>query len=225
MLRWLALVALLALPGVEACADRGAATAALDLAFPRPDGCKRDAPEACPALPEADVPLVVDGLLTWSWELDAACSATVPSTSPVHIHLQGLERSAEGWLLLSAEPSEITIEPQRQWDVTNDDIDPANARFRSQESYPIRVTIALVGEPSAEALDRLDARNGLVQLDLRASSEASDTFLAVTTLESFLLDGRAAMEPEDDDAGRNVPSPSALLALAVLAFAAALRRR
>ena len=65
-------------------------------------------------------------------------------------------------------------------------LDLANARFRSQESHPIRVTIALVGEPSLEALDRLDARNGLVQLDLRASSEATDTFLSVTGLEAFL---------------------------------------
>lgn len=224
MLRWFALLAiLLAAPGAEACAKE-AASASIDLSFPRPDGCKRDVPERCHPLPEADVPLVLDGVLTWSWELDAACSATVPSTAPVHIHLQGLERTSAGWLELTAEPSQVTIEPQQQWDVTDDDIDPAEARFRSQESIPVRVTILLVGEPSAEALERLDARAGLVQVDLRAVSEGTQTFLSVTALESFLLDGRAAADPVGE-ASRDVPAPSASLALAVLAVAFAARLR
>ena len=225
MLRWFALVALLALPGAEACADQTGASAALDLTFPKPEGCKRDAPEACPALPEADFPLVIEGILLWSWELDAACSTTIPSTMPVHIHLQGLERTAAGWLEVTSDPSEITIEPQQQWDLTDDSIDPATARMRGQESFPLRVTIALVGEPSAEALDRLDARNGIVQVDLRALAEATDTFVGVSGLEAFLLDGRPAMEPADGDGGRDIPSPSALLALAVLGLAVAAARR
>ncbi|MEK6975918.1 MAG: hypothetical protein AABY18_06205 [Candidatus Thermoplasmatota archaeon] len=224
MLRWFALFVLVAAPGAEACAGNGAATAALELDFPKPEGCNRLAPEACPALPEADVPYVIDGVLTWSWELDAACGTTIPSASAVHIHLEGLERVNGGWFQVSAQPSEITIEPQDQWDVTDDSIDLANARFRSQESYPVQVTISLVGEPSAEALDRLASRNGLVQLDLRASAGATDTFLAVFDIEGFSLDGTSVLAPEGES-GRDAPMPSAVLVLAAIAVAATLRRR
>lgn len=220
MLRWCVVLGLLLVPGVQACS--GATSSYLDLAFPRPDDCGRTQPEACPPLPEADVPYVVDGILTWGWESDA-CSAKAPSAMPVHIHLDPVEREAAGWLSLSVEPREILIPVQDQWDVLDDVVDPSGT-YRAQEQYPVRVTVSLVGEPSPAALERVAARNGLAQVNLKASAEATDTFAGVFTLQEFFFDGRPALEPAQD-AGREAPalSPS-LVALALVALAVLARR-
>lgn len=219
MLRWFAVLALLFLPGAQACSS---ASGFLDLDFPRAPGCGRMDPRACPALPEADFPYVVEGTLTWGWESDA-CSVLVPSAMPVHIHLDASLREATGWLDLTVEPREILIPPQEQWDVTDDEVDP-NGSFRAQEQFPVRVTVALVGEPSLEALERVQSRNGLAQVALKASADSTDAFGALFTWQDVFFDG-SPLVPEDAASQRAAPSASPLLALAVLALAVAFRRR
>lgn len=224
MLRWFAVLALLAVPGAQACTD-GLATAQLELEFEKP--CKRDAIDACPPVPTADEPYVVDGVLTWSWEVDAQCSVAVPSPDPIHVHLTGLDRSFGGWLQLTAEPSEVTLDVARQWDATDDLVDPVSGRIIMRESEPIRVTIALVGEPSPEGLESLQRRQGLAPMDLRAAASETPAFTAVSELETFLLDGRAWLEPTVDEADGGVlgvPGPAFGLALAAVALAVLVRR-
>lgn len=177
-------------------------------------------PDACPPLPEADFPYVVDGTLTWGWESDV-CSVLVPSAMPVHIHLDPVERDVAGWLLMTVEPHEILIAPQDQWDVTDDDIDP-NGSYRAREEFPVRVTISLVGEPSQAALDGLAKRGGLAFVGLRTTADATDTFPALHTYDQFMFYAGTDLSDED---GRDVPMISPVLLLALLGLGVALRRR
>lgn len=223
MLRWFAVVALVAAPGAQACVD-SLATAALDLEFEKP--CKRDAVDDCPVVPDADAPYSVEGLLVWSWEVDAQCGVAVPSPDPIHVHLTGLERHFEGWLEVTAEPSEVTLEPTDQWDLTDDDVDPVTGRIVMRESVPIRAIVSLVGEPSPEGMGSLRNRQGVATVDLRAAAGETPAFLSVSDLESFLFDGRDWLEADgkQDGSRLSVPSPAFPLALAAVALAALVRR-
>lgn len=220
MMRWFASLAVLVLlPGVQACAG----TPTLELDFPKPEGCSRLTPEGCPALPEADRPLVIEGTFVWSWQADQ-CTANVPSPSPVVVTFTGLERHTTGWLRMSTDPHEVVIPVQDQWDVQDDEVDPATGQHRGREEYPLTVTIELVGEPDAEALERVANAGGAVDLFLKASAGATPTFGAGFGIETFLLDGRSAVEPAGN-AGRDAPSPPVPLALALVGLAALARRR
>lgn len=222
MLRWLAL-GLLLLPGAEACAQSG--TAKLELEFEKNEDCARLTPEGCPALPEADLPLVLDGTFVWSWDVDPACSAFVPSPAPIHVSFQGQVHDYAGWLAVEAEPKELFIPVEDQYDFTDDAVDPANARFQGREEYPLRVVISLVGEPSADGMTRLDNADGVVQLFLRASSNATSAFMAGYAIEQFFLDGGPVLDEANQANDREASMPSVLLVVAAVAIAAVLRRR
>jgi hypothetical protein len=222
MLRWFAVLLLLVLaPGAQACA--GAGTPTLELDFPKPAGCARTAPEHCPALPEADLPVVIEGTFVWSWQADQ-CTANVPSATPVVVTFAGLERHTAGWLRMSTDPHEVVIPVQDQWDVQDDEVDPATGQHRGREAYPLTVTIELVGEPDEEALAKVANAGGAVDLFLKASAAATPTFGAGFGIETFLLDGRSALEPASG-AGRDAPAPPLPVALALVGLAALARRR
>lgn len=229
MLRWFAAALLvLAIPGAQACipdSPDAAATASLELNFTHPAGCKRDALDDCPKVPDADTPLVLEGTFTWVSETDTACSAGAPSVDPVTVTFKGLLRMAEGWVELRSDPNEIVIPVTQQYDLTDDVVDPTGARLQGREEFPLTVTISLVGEPSPEALASLDNANGALPLYLKASMGATAAYTSTFALEGFMLDGRGALEPAADHGGLQVPAvPPAFLAIGLVALAAALRR-
>jgi hypothetical protein len=213
MPRWLALGLLVVIPGAQACQ----AVAALSFEFPADPACTRQTPTGCPPLPQADDPVVFDGVLVWSWEAES-CSLDL-ATSPVHISFEALERHNHGWLALTVSPREIVIPVQDQWDVTDDDVDPATGAFRAEERYPVQVSIALVGEPSREALASLAASDGAATMLLKASSSRATGVLESFAIASFRLDGTEVL-PESSSRGLPAPSFGPLLAglgLAILA--------
>ena len=220
MLRWCAVLALLMLPGAQACSEQ--ATALIDLSFPKPDGCDRGLPDGCPPLPQADEPLVLEGELVWSWDLENCAAVLVPSLLPVHITFGSVHRYNADWLALTVEPREVFIPPDQQFDVTDDSIDPATGAYRAEERYPITVTIALVGEPDEASLQRLANDAGVATMFLKAESGSTSTFQASFGVEQFRMDGRSLL-PADAD-GRESPVPAFPVALAALALAALLRR-
>lgn len=220
MLRWCAVLALVLLPGVQACS--GQATALLDLRFPPVEGCERGLPDGCPPLPEADEPLVLEGELVWSWDLENCATVLVPSLLPVHITFEPVHRYNAGWLDLSVEPREILIPPDQQFDVTDDFVDPGTGAYRAEERYPLTVTIALVGEPDEPSLHRLDNDAGVATMFLKAASGSTSTFQASFGIEQFRMDARS-MLPSGAD-GRDAPLPPLAFVLAALALAVVVRR-
>jgi hypothetical protein len=213
MLRWCAVLLLLVLPGVQACADT---TPQIDLAFPDDADCSKKTPDGCPPVPEADEPLVLHGEFIWSWTADACTSGVVPSLSPVHVSFESIERTAHGWLTITTEPREIFIPPEQQWDVTDDD--PNGGTYRAEERYPLDLIVSLVGEPSPEAIATIESSGGAVALYLKASTKETPTFLASFALQQVLLDGQPVLAQAHS--GHDAPAPSFGLGLLALGLAA-----
>jgi hypothetical protein len=221
MLRWCAVALLVVLPGVQACSD---AAAQIDLVFPHDAACSRQTVDGCPMVPQADEPLVMHGEVVWSWSPDACTSAVVPSLAPIHISFSSVERTAHGWLAITTDPREIVIEPQDQWDLKDDAIDPAAGTYRAEERYPLDLIVSLVGEPSPEALESVENSGGAVLLFLKASAAGTPTFPAAFSLEQVILDGRPVTAAH---ATQDAPAPSfglGLLAIGVVAVGLARRR-
>jgi hypothetical protein len=233
MLRWVAALALLVVPGAQACllepaipADDQAMEAVMDLQFQHPDGCKRDDLDACPKLPEADAPLVLQGTFVWQSRTDKACSVGGPSVDPVTVTFKGIVRTAEGWLDLRSDPAEIIIPVTDQYTAPSGVPDPNQPLQHSSREYPLTVTISLVGEPSPEALAALEHTDGAVNLFLKAEMGATSAYATTFAIESFLLDGRSALDAAEKASEHGAAGlPPAFLALGLAALAAVVRRK
>lgn len=230
MLRWLPAVALLlSAPLAQACVpaadtDGMDMEARMELRFEHGD-CARSNLDACPKLPDADAPLVMEGVLVWSSQTDKACSIGAPSVDPVTVNLEGVVRAYAGWLDLQADPSEILIPVTDQYTAPGGVPDPNEPLQHGVREYPVTVTISLVGEPSEEALQSLENTGGAIPLFVKARMGATAAYTAQFTMETFNLDGRSVLEEASRDAAKDVPATPAFLILVALGLAAVLRRK
>lgn len=222
----LALSALLLLaPGASACfggLDGQAVAPLLDMQFPDKKKCKAPDHSDCTLAPGETFRM--EGKLTWQWDVDN-CEATniAISVDPIVIDFPDFPRNPT-WLKLSMDPPQISIPFEQQWDLLDDKIDPATQKITMYEEWPITVTIERVGDPTPEEQDKIDAKNGVVEMYAKAVSSETDGFQPGFAFENFRFSAQA---PGSATSGSNdAPAPSfAFLALALVAVAVALRRR
>lgn len=231
---WLAIPLLLLMaPSASACLSTpasadGAGTVAplLDMQFLDKQKCKAPDHSDCTVAPTADAPFEMDGVLVWEWAVDN-CEATnvAISADPIVITFPPFPRNPS-WLKLTMTPSEISIPVDQQWDLADDAIDPTTQTFIMREKYDIHVTIERVGEPTQDELDRVEVKNGVVEVYAKAVSSQTPGFQPGFAFENFRLDASSLLVASGDSAGEDTPAPSfGLVTLALAALAVGLRRR
>jgi hypothetical protein len=219
----LGFLALLLAPGASACQ---AVYPLIDLEFPQKVRCSPVAPEECdPAPRNATDDYVQEGTFHWRWDLDnCGASSFGPSMDPVVVTFAPYARNPS-WLEATMEPAEITITFEDQWDLMDDQNDPASGSFTFREDYPVKITIHRTGDPTPDELARLDDRNGVVDLLLKALTSETPMFQAAITVEPFSFNAAPLLEPEPAHGKESPAVPVPALALAFLACAVAARRR
>lgn len=209
----------------------------IDLEFPEKQACggsglvfTGDGGNDCAPLPTADEPLVLQGTLTWYYDASEEPPYPKEVGQDIVVSFDGT-RNNPSWLEMEVEPGEILIDdvalvdPQRfETEETDQGATVLWYRFRSD----VTVTFTRTGDPSPQELERIEGRDGIVQVFLKAkSTESGSTYRESFGVEEFrfsALEGPGGVQSLQDEADQEAPGPALpLLGLAVLG--AALRRR
>ena len=211
----------------------------IDLEFPEKQACggsglvfTGDGDNDCAPVPEEGTPLVLEGVLTWYY--DASEEPPYPKAvgEDIVVTFDGT-RNNPSWLDMRVEPGEIRIDdvaladPQRfETEETDQGATVLWYRFR----VDVTVTFTRTGDPSPQELERIEGRDGIVQVFLKAkSTESGSTYRESFGVEEFRFsayEGPGAVQSVQGADGREAPGPGVVLPLVGLAvLGAALRRR
>lgn len=220
------LLFLLLLPTAQACtgpANTAAVTPLMDLEFPK-KMCRDKERAECEVVPAAGAPFNMDGRLRWYWDLDNCEYGKISgSTQDLVINISAYARNPT-WLALDVEPKQIVLTFQDQWDIQDDEFDPVTGKYTVREDRDVKVTIQRIGAPTGDELQQLRNRNGLVVMQLRASSDETPDFVPGLSIEPFTFDASAVAA--EDRGSQDAPMlPAGAMVLALAGIAALVRRR
>lgn len=209
-MRWvmLASVALLLAPSAlagqvddEACDEPcGYIVPIIDLEFPDKMLCgggrlvyADETPEDCFDLMAVGESKELTGTLRVYWDAQEEPTYPIlPTDEPITITFSGTQ-SNPSWLDVKVEPGSMQIGPQDLYDPARYDIDPEGtpiAWYNYRE--PITVTVTRTDDPDKRSLDKMEDRNGVIALFVKARSTASgDFYREAFGVEEFRFNGCA----------------------------------
>lgn len=219
---------LLAVPAARACGDTQVVPL-VDLEFPEKSACREDAP--CDPLPGHGASERYEGSVKWSWDVDQCTVQNGLPGGEVRIQI-GPTSSTPDWMRVRADPEEVVITTQEQVDPRNLHVEDVGGATRVyfQVEKSVAVTFTRVGALDDEDADRIEGRDGLLPLFLKAQSQSATASMASFGVEEFRFDASvasdAALAGRPADARQeSTPWPLPMTGLALLGAVLVARRR